>query len=95
MADRALRLVRDNRVPLYAKIVPALALVYVISPLDFVPDWIPALGQMDDLAVLAAGLTLFLRLCPPEIVEEHEVGLGLRPRNTIEGYARPSTSEEW
>src|SRR5438128_521987 len=67
----ALRLVRDDRVPNYAKLIAALALLYAVSPLDLVPDWIPVFGQMDDFAVLAAAVTLFVRLCPPEIVEEH------------------------
>ena len=84
----ALRLVRDPRVPLYAKVVPGLALLYALSPLDFVPDVIPGLGQLDDLAALAAGLSLFIRLCPPEVVEEHEVALGHRARTTIEGQSR-------
>lgn len=86
-----LRLVRDGRVPLYAKAVVGLTLVYVLSPLDFVPDWLPLLGQLDDVAALTAGVALFLRLCPPEIVEEHERELGLRSRTTVEGQARPVT----
>ena len=79
-----LRLMRDPRVPLYAKAVLGLTLVYVMSPLDFVPDWIPLLGQLDDAAILTAGLALFLRLCPPELVEEHEP-----PRRTVEGHGEP------
>ncbi len=79
-----LRLVRDPRVPLYAKAVLALTLIYVVSPLDFVPDWIPLLGQLDDAAILTAGIALFLRLCPPELVEERQ-----RPRRTVEGRGEP------
>jgi uncharacterized membrane protein YkvA (DUF1232 family) len=85
----ALRLLKDPRVPLYAKVVPIGALVYVLSPLDILPDWIPVLGQLDDLAALAAGLSLFIRLCPPEVVEEHEIALRYRPRSTVEGSAKP------
>lgn len=85
----ALRLVRDPRVPLYAKAVPALALLYALSPLDFVPDLIPIVGQLDDLAVLLAGLELFIKLCPDDVVDEHRAGLGQRPPRTVEGYARP------
>jgi uncharacterized membrane protein YkvA (DUF1232 family) len=79
-----LRLVRDPRVPLYAKAVLALTLIYVLSPLDFVPDWVPLLGQLDDAAILTAGIALFLRLCPPELVEERQ-----RPRRTVEGHGEP------
>jgi uncharacterized membrane protein YkvA (DUF1232 family) len=79
-----LRLIRDPRVPLYAKAVLGLTLVYVLSPLDFVPDWIPILGQLDDAAILTAGIALFLRLCPPELVEERA-----QPRRTVEGRGEP------
>lgn len=85
----ALRLLRDGRVPLYTKAVVGLALAYVVLPFDFLPDLIPALGQLDDLAVLAAGVSLFIQLCPPELVEEHQRGLGFRPARTYEGRARP------
>ena len=87
-------LFRDGRVPLYAKLVLGLGVLYALSPLDFVPDFIPVLGQLDDVAALAAGLSLFIRLCPPGVVEEHEVALGHRPRVTVEGRARPVESYE-
>ena len=41
-------------------IIPFLSLLYVISPIDFIPDFIPIIGWVDDLVVLGiAGLTLF------------------------------------
>ena len=89
MGRLALRLLRDSRVPLHAKVVPILAVLYMLSPLDFVPDLIPGLGQLDDVAILAAGLQLFIKLCPDEIVDEHEAELNRRPTRTVEGYARP------
>jgi uncharacterized membrane protein YkvA (DUF1232 family) len=85
----ALRLLRDRRVPLYAKAVPLLALLYAVSPLDFVPDLIPVLGQLDDAAVLMAGLEFFIKLCPGDVVDEHREALGQRPTRTVEGRARP------
>ena len=87
----ALRLLRDGRVPLYAKLVMAAAVFYALSPLDFVPDFIPVLGQLDDVAVLALGLQAFIKLCPDEVVEEHETALGQRSSRTVEGSARPVT----
>jgi uncharacterized membrane protein YkvA (DUF1232 family) len=90
----ALRLARDGRVPLYAKLVLGAAVVYALSPLDILPDWIPVLGQLDDIAALAAGLSLFIRLCPPEVVEEHETSLGLRRNPTLEGRVRGSGEQE-
>src|SRR5262245_24614708 len=58
------RLLREPRVPAPLKVIPGLAAVYVLSPIDFVPDLIPGLGQLDDLAVLVFTLELFIRLCP-------------------------------
>ncbi len=65
------RLLRDGRVPLGAKLVlPAVGL-YLLFPLDVIPDFVPVLGYLDDLLVVILGLWLFLRLCPRELFEEH------------------------
>ena len=60
----AIRLVREPTVPLLTKVVPVLTGLYVISPVDFVPDLLPVLGQLDDLSIILIGLETFLRLCP-------------------------------
>ena len=59
----------DSRVSLWAKSVIPISLLYLISPIDFIPDVILGLGQLDDLGVILLGMTLFVRLCPPEIVD--------------------------
>ena len=74
----ALRLLRDPRVPTAAKLVFGATVLYMLSPIDVVPDWLPVLGQADDLVVLLAGLNLFLRACPKWLVEEHEDALSAR-----------------
>jgi uncharacterized membrane protein YkvA (DUF1232 family) len=66
-----LRLMKDPRVNLAPKLVVLGVLAYVVLPIDLVPDFIPGLGQADDVAVILAGLKLFLRLCPPAVVQEH------------------------
>ncbi len=53
------------------KAMPLLALGYVVFPLDFIPDVLPVLGELDDLAILLMSLQLFLRLCPESVVEFH------------------------
>ena len=65
------RLMKDPRVTLAPKLVVLGIAAYVILPLDFIPDFIPGLGQIDDVAVVLAGLKLFLRLCPALVVREH------------------------
>ncbi len=70
-ASLAMRLLKDRRVPWGAKaLVPALA-GYLAMPLDIIPDFIPVLGQLDDLLIVAAGLWLLVRLTPAAIVEDH------------------------
>jgi uncharacterized membrane protein YkvA (DUF1232 family) len=62
----------DPRVASTLKIaLPILAALYVLSPVDLIPDFIPVLGQMDDLAILALAVKLFLTLAPPQVVAEH------------------------
>ena len=78
-ARLALRLIRDARVPIYAKVVLALGVLYAITPIDLVPDWIPVLGQLDDIGMAAGALALFVKLSPPEVVEEHQRALGQKP----------------
>jgi uncharacterized membrane protein YkvA (DUF1232 family) len=72
----AVRLLRDPTVPLLTKMLPMFAALYVVSPLDFVPDIIPVIGQLDDLGVLAVALEAFLKLCPPGATEFHRAAIG-------------------
>ncbi len=65
------RLLKDGRVPLWVKAIPALSLVYLVFPADLLPDVFLGLGQLDDLAVLALGYRLFIGMAPPELVREH------------------------
>ena len=80
-------LMRDPRVPVQAKAVPALATLYVISPIDLIPGWILFLGQLDDLAVMLVAIQTFKRMVPPEVLAEHQALLGIaaEERQVIEG----------
>jgi uncharacterized membrane protein YkvA (DUF1232 family) len=71
----SLRLLREPRVSLLVKAIPAAALVYLVSPVDFAPDFLPLLGQLDDLGVLFVALQAFLFLCPGPAVEFHKSAL--------------------
>ncbi|MEW5987812.1 MAG: DUF1232 domain-containing protein [Chloroflexota bacterium] len=64
-------LLRDPEIPFYLKIVPLLALIYIIVPIDLSPDWLPLLGQLDDLTALLVGAKVFIELSPPEVVARH------------------------
>jgi uncharacterized membrane protein YkvA (DUF1232 family) len=69
------RLLREPGVPLLTKAFLVLAAIYLISPLDFVPDFLPVLGQLDDLGVILLSLEAFLKLCPAGVVEFHRAAL--------------------
>ena len=72
-AQLAWHLLVDRRVGLLLKlIIPGLMLGYLIFPVDLLPDFIPVLGQLDDLAILALGIKLFIELSPKDIVREYQ-----------------------
>jgi uncharacterized membrane protein YkvA (DUF1232 family) len=66
------RLLRDRRVPVWQKAIPLVAMLYVVSPVDLIPDVIIGLGQLDDLGILLGSLRLFKSLVPDYIVAEHQ-----------------------
>ena len=74
-ARLAARLLREPRVPLLVKAVPVLAAVYLISPIDAIPDVIPVLGQLDDLGFVIFALEMFMRICPATAVAFHRAAL--------------------
>ena len=55
-----LRLLLDKRVPLKLKAIPFIAILYVLLPFDFLPDLIPFIGWIDDLAVVVISILTFL-----------------------------------
>jgi uncharacterized membrane protein YkvA (DUF1232 family) len=70
-AKLAYNLMLDPRVHPVTKLIPIAAIAYVLLPVDVSPDFVPLLGQIDDLAVLLFGLRLFFEFAPPGVVEEH------------------------
>src|SRR5947207_12653493 len=69
------RLLREPRVPLLLKLIPVLAAGYVISPLDFIPDVLPIVGQIDDLGIIFLALEVFLKFAPAEAVDFHRAAV--------------------
>ena len=70
------RLLKDSRVPTAEKALFLAAIVYVISPLDFIPDVFPFIGQVDDLYVVALTLLRLLNRTEESVVRQHWSGGG-------------------
>src|SRR6266849_6598405 len=79
-ANLVWRLLLDPRVSILTKLIPAGVLVYVLSPLDLIPDVIPVAGQLDDLAIILLGIRAFIAMCPPEVVQWYRHQLGYEPQ---------------
>jgi uncharacterized membrane protein YkvA (DUF1232 family) len=70
------RLFKDPRVPLPEKALVIAAIVYVISPLDLIPDVIPFVGQIDDLYLVALTILRMLTRTNDIVLREHWDGGG-------------------
>ncbi|MBX3031303.1 MAG: DUF1232 domain-containing protein [Chloroflexi bacterium] len=73
-------LMLDRRVPASRKALLGLALAYVASPIDLVPDFIPVISRLDDVAALVISLDLLLEGVPREVLIEKMYQLGIDGR---------------
>ena len=70
-ARLAIALARDGRIPLVIRGVPAFLVLYLALPLDLIPDFIPVVGQLDDLLIVGLGVWLLFRFVPRQALLEH------------------------
>jgi uncharacterized membrane protein YkvA (DUF1232 family) len=70
------RLMVDPRVPAKERLLVAGAIVYAFMPLDFIPDMIPFVGQVDDAYLIALTLLRLMSVTEPNVVREHWRGGG-------------------
>lgn len=81
----AWRLIRDPRLPKMTKfLIPGLAAAYLLLPIDLMPDVIPGLGQLDDLALIALAIKLFIDRSPSWLVQFHKDNLAGKPTTAQE-----------
>lgn len=64
-------LVRDPRVSRWPKVLVAVSIVWIASPIDLIPEFIPVLGPLDDALVAALALRAVVRSAGREVVAEH------------------------
>ena len=60
----------DPRTPWLPRVILGIAITYLLSPIDLIPDFIPVLGQLDDLILIPALVWLALKTIPDEIITD-------------------------
>lgn len=61
---------RHDKTPVLAKIFLGLAIAYVLMPFDLIPDFIPVIGQLDDLVIVPLLVYVALKMIPDAVVNE-------------------------
>ena len=61
---------KKKETPVLAKICAGATILYALSPIDLVPDFIPVLGYLDDVIILPALVALTVKLIPHELFEQ-------------------------
>jgi uncharacterized membrane protein YkvA (DUF1232 family) len=64
-------LFRDERIPIALRMIALALVLYITSPIDLLPDFIPVIGYFDDILIVIVGAGLLLRSIPGHILEEH------------------------
>lgn len=83
---------RDRATPWYAKAIAAATAAYAFSPIDLIPDFIPFLGQLDDLVLVPLGIALAWKLIPKDVLARCRVEAARRlaagtPRSRLAAVA--------
>jgi uncharacterized membrane protein YkvA (DUF1232 family) len=78
------KLARHADTPRAARWVAWAVLAYALSPIDLIPDFIPVLGQLDDILLIPLGVALVVKLVPAPVwqarLREAEVHAGRLPK---------------
>jgi uncharacterized membrane protein YkvA (DUF1232 family) len=68
------RLFKDDRVPVRTKLLLGITGAYVLSPVDVLPDFLPNMGRLDDLVLIAFALNEVMERVPDEVLRAHWEG---------------------
>lgn len=77
----------DERIPPRDKKVLLALIALLVSPFDLIPDWIPILGQLDDLVILALILDYFFNKLDSDILLSH-YPWGMKSFGALKRYSR-------
>ena len=61
---------KKKETPVIAKIIAGITVIYALSPIDFIPDFIPVIGLLDDVILLPGLIAIVIKLIPAEVFEE-------------------------
>ena len=61
---------KEKETPTMAKVLAGITIIYALSPIDLIPDFIPVLGYLDDVIILPSLIALTVRLIPPDVFKE-------------------------
>jgi uncharacterized membrane protein YkvA (DUF1232 family) len=61
--------IKKPETPCYAKLIAKITIIYALSPIDLIPDFIPVLGYLDDIILLPLLISLSIKLIPKEVME--------------------------
>ena len=87
---------RDPRTPWYVKGLIFVLVVYTLSPIDLIPDFIPILGYLDDLLIVPFGIWLAIRWIPPEVMAEaRDAAAGARVEGNLGTIGAALTIAAW
>lgn len=78
---------KDKETPIAAKIFAGITVIYALSPVDLVPDFIPVLGYLDDVIVLPLFVALTIKFIPKDVLE--------RNRKLSEGMWKDGKPRKW
>ena len=62
---------KDKETPFLAKVFAGITVAYALSPIDFIPDFIPVLGYLDDLILLPLLVALTIKFIPKDVLERN------------------------
>ena len=78
---------KDKDTPILAKLFAGITVVYALSPVDLVPDFIPVLGYLDDIILLPMLVALTIKFIPRDVLE--------RNRKQAEGMWQDGKPKKW
>ena len=78
---------KDQDMPLLAKVLAMITIVYALSPIDLIPDIIPVLGYLDDIIILPFLLAMTIKLIPKNVWE--------RNNNAAKDLWKDGTPKKW